>query len=93
MARVIDKGRAAITATLGSYLYDCPLDRIFFEALNISRDEVLDVLRQAYTSRLSYNAAVSRLLEEKLIPSSVLDAINAAVDGLPADTFVDRVAS
>lgn len=123
LARVIDKGRAAIFGTLGPYtFFDCPLDRIFFEAVHVSRDEFLEVLRQAYTSRLSYNAealadlrealecepeisdddfiayaqacdadnaAVRWLLEQRHTPSSVLAAINAAVDSLPADAFSD----
>jgi hypothetical protein len=125
LARVIDKGRAAIAGTLGPYyFYDCPLDRVFFEAINASRNEFLEVLRQAYTSQLSANAAaladlrealecepevsdecflaraaacdadnatVSWLLDQRLTPSSVLDAINAAVDGLPPETFIDWV--
>lgn len=123
LARVIDKGRAAICGTLGPYcFFDCPLDRIFFEAISASRDEFLEVLRQAYISRLPYNtaaladlreavacepeisdeyfmthaqasdvdnAAVRWLLEQKLTSSSVLAAINAAVDCLPPEIFND----
>ena len=122
-ARVIDKGRAAICGTLGQYdFFDCPLDRVFFQAVNVSRDEFLEVLRQAYTSRLPYNAAaladlreslecepeisdeyfmvhaqasdvdnaaVRWLLDERRTPSSVLAAINAAVDALPSEAFID----
>lgn len=124
LARVIDKGRAAITGTLGPYVFfDCPLDRVFFEAINVSRTEFLEMIRQAYMSRLRYNAvalsdmreavecepeisdehfmaraqasdvdnaAVKWLTEQKRITSGVLAAINAAVDALPRDTFVDR---
>ena len=65
LARIIDKGRASICGTLGQYsFFDCPLDRIFFEAVNVSRDEFLEVLRQAYTSRLSYNTAALADLRE-----------------------------
>lgn len=50
LARVIDKGRAALAGTLGPYVFfDCPLDQIFLLAVNV-RCEFLDVLRQAYTS-------------------------------------------
>lgn len=67
LARVIDKGRANISGTLGSYIFfDCPLDRVFFEAINVSEDEFLDVLRQAYTSRLAYNADALADLREAL---------------------------
>ena len=124
-ARVIDKGRAAITGTLGPYhFFDCPLDRVFFETVNVSKDEFLEVLRHAYTSRLSYdvdaladlrealasepeisdetfvaraeasdvdNAALRWLLDQRRTSPSVLDAINAAVDRLPPEAFIDRV--
>lgn len=125
LARIIDKGRAAITGTLGPYqFFDCSLDRIFFEAVNVSRDEFLEVLRQAYTSRLSFNAdaladlrealecepevsdeyfmahaqacdvdnaAVRWLIDHRQTPPSVIAAINAAVDSLPPEAFIDRV--
>jgi hypothetical protein len=53
LARVIDKGRAAIGGTLSPYLFfDCPLDKIFFEAVSVSRNEFLEVQRQACTSQL-----------------------------------------
>jgi hypothetical protein len=125
LARVIDKGRAAICGTLGPYrFFDCPLDRIFFEAVNVSQNEFLEVLRQAYISHLSYNiaaladlrealacepeisdegfmaraeacdadnAAVRWLREKRLASSSVLAAINAAVDCLPPEALIDWV--
>lgn len=125
LARVIDKGRAAIGGTLGPYLFfDCPLDQIFFEAVNVSRNEFLEVLRQAYTSQLANNAtaladlrealechpeisdecfmayaeardadnaAVKWLLDQRLTPPGVLVAINATVDSLPPEAFIDRV--
>ena len=124
LARLIDKGRAAICGTLGPYLfYDCPLDRVFFEALNVSRDEFLEVLRQAYLSHLPSDLAaladlreavacepeisdeyfiahaeaadvddstVTWLLDQRHTPPSVLAAINAAVDCLPPECFVDQ---
>jgi hypothetical protein len=123
LARIVDKGRAAILGTLGPYrFFDCPLDRVFFEAVDVSRDEFLEVLRQARASQLSYNAAaladlrealacepeisdeyfmaraeasdadnaaVRWLLLQKRIPSSVLAAINAAVESLPPEAFID----
>lgn len=65
LARVIDKGRAAICGTLGSYVFfDCPLDRVFFETLNVSRDEFLEILRQAYLSNLPLNTAALSDLRE-----------------------------
>jgi hypothetical protein len=125
LARVIDKGRAAIGGTLGPYhFFDCPLDRVFFEGLNVSRNEFLEVLRQAYNSQASDNAAaladlreavacepeisdecfmafaeardadnaaVRWLLDQRLTPSGVLAAINAAVDRLPPEAFTDWV--
>jgi len=123
LARVVDKGRAAIGGTLGSYhFFDCPLDRVFFEAVDVSQDEFLEVLRRAYTSHRLYNTAaladlrealqcepevsdeyfimraessdadnavVRWLLEQRLTPPDVLAAINAAVDRLPSEAFID----
>ncbi len=125
LARVIDKGRAALGGTLGAYcFYDCPLDRVFFETIDVSRNEFLEVLRRAYISQLHNNAAaladlresleskpeisdecfmayaeardadgaaVKWLLDQRLTPSSVLAAINAAVDCLPPEAFLDWV--
>ena len=123
LARVVDKGRAAICGTLGPYrFFDCPLDRILFETANVSRDELLDVLEHAYTSLRAYNeaaladlrealecepeisdehflalaqaadadnAAVKWLLFQRRTPASVIRAINAAVDSLPAEALID----
>ena len=123
LARVIDKGRAAICGTLGRYLFfDCPLDRVFFDALKISRNGFLEILQRAYTSHLcsnaialadlreavecepeisdgyflvwaetsdADNAAVIWLLDQTNTSRGVLDAINAAVDRLPPETFID----
>jgi hypothetical protein len=124
LARIVDKGRAALTGTLGPYqFFDCPLDRVFFQAVKVSGDEFLDVLRQAYASQLSYNAAaladlrealacepeisdecfmthaeardadnavVHWLLDQRHTPPSVFAAINAAVECLPPEAFIDR---
>lgn len=125
LARVIDKGRAEICGTLGAYtFFDCPLDRIFFDAVGVSRDEFLEVLRHAYLSNLPINAAaladlresiecepeisddyfmthaqasdvdnaaVRWLLDQRRIPPDVLAAVNAAVDSLPPEAFIDYV--
>ena len=125
LARVIDKGRAAMAGTLGPYrFFDCPLDRVFFETVNVERNEFLEMLSRAYTSQLkdnaaaladlresleskpeisdecfmafaeardADNAAVSWLLSQRLVPDDVLAAVNAAVDRLPPEAFVDWV--
>jgi hypothetical protein len=58
LARIID---------MGPYLFfDCSLDRVFFEAVNVSRSEFLEVLRQACTSQVSYNAVALADLREAL---------------------------
>lgn len=125
LARVVDKGRAAIAGTLGPYrFFDCALDQVFFEAVNASRNDFLGMLLGAYTAFRSYNAAaladlrealacepeisdeeflafaeaadadnaaVRWLLDQKSTSSSTLAEINAAVDRLPAETFIDWV--
>lgn len=123
LARVIDKGRAAMGGTLGPYrFFDCPLDRVFFEAVDASQDEFLDMLELTYATELPGNvialddlresleckpeisddcfmafaeareadeAAVRWLLDQKLTSGRVLIAINAAVDRLPPEAFID----
>jgi hypothetical protein len=76
LARIIDKGRAAIAGTLGQYIfYDCVLDQIFFDAVNVSRSEFLEVLRRAYASHLSSNAdALADLRESLACEPEVTDA-------------------
>ncbi len=65
LARVIDKGRAAIGGTLGPYLFfDCSLDRVFFYSVNVSRNEFLEVLRQAYISHETSNVVALADLRE-----------------------------
>jgi hypothetical protein len=67
LARIIDKGRAAIGGTLGKYcFYDCLLDRVFFEAIHVSRDEFLGVMQQAYQSQLHNNIVALADLRESL---------------------------
>jgi hypothetical protein len=67
LARIIDKGRAAIGGTLGPYrFFDCPLDRVFFEAVDVSRDEFLEVLRRTYFSQLTENDDALADLRESL---------------------------
>jgi len=123
LARIIDKARATILGTQGQYIFfDCPLDRVFFDAIDVSADEFLEVLRCAYLSHQSCNAnaladlreslesmpqisddrffafmesrdadsaALTWLIEQRRTPASVLAAINAAVDCLPPEAFVD----
>jgi hypothetical protein len=80
LARVIDKGRAALSGTLGRYcFFDC--------APEVSDEEFLAFAEAADAD----NAAVRWLLHEKSTPPSVLAAINDAVDRLPAETFVDWI--
>jgi hypothetical protein len=45
LARTIDKARAAAAGTLGDYIYDCPMDRQLFGALQIDGAEFLDAVR------------------------------------------------
>lgn len=95
LARLVDKGRAAINGTLGRYLFfDCPLDRVFFDAVDVSRDEFLGVLRRASASHATYNADALADLRETLsgepevsdeyflAHAEASDADNAAVDWL-----------
>ncbi len=44
MARMIDKGRAAIQGNAGEYHYACPLDQMLFEFRGVTADEVKKVL-------------------------------------------------
>jgi Domain of unknown function (DUF5069) len=93
LARVIDKGRAAIGGTLGPYrFFDCRLDRVFFEAINVSRNDFLDVLRRAYISRVSYNATALADLRESLEcePEVTDECFLAYAEARDADNAVVR---
>lgn len=47
LKRTIDKGKAAASGQLGEYEYDCPMDRHLFEFLDITADDLLDVIKSA----------------------------------------------
>lgn len=44
MARMIDKGRAALAGTNGEYHFDCPVDNMLFGFKGVKGDEVRQVL-------------------------------------------------
>jgi uncharacterized protein DUF5069 len=67
LARVVDKGRAVIGGTLGPYrFFDCPLDQVFFEAVEASRDEFLEMLALTYEAELGGNIDALADLRESL---------------------------
>ena len=45
MARMIDKGRASISGTVGEYHYACPLDQSLFDFKGVKADDVKGVLQ------------------------------------------------
>lgn len=65
LARIFDKGRAWVAGTNGAHIfYDCPLDQVFFDALKVSKEAFVTVLRNAHASHLTRNAiALSDLRE------------------------------
>ena len=44
MARMIDKGRAALNGTVGEYHYACPLDQMLFTHKGVQADDVKALL-------------------------------------------------
>jgi hypothetical protein len=57
LARLVDRGRATLTGTLGRYIFfDCQLDRVFFDAIHVSQDQFLRMLKGEYLSAVAYNA-------------------------------------
>ncbi|RYD33992.1 MAG: DUF5069 domain-containing protein [Verrucomicrobiaceae bacterium] len=44
MARMIDKGRAALAGTVGDYHYACPLDAMLFGFKEVDAEEVKELL-------------------------------------------------
>jgi hypothetical protein len=48
-ARLVDKCRAELLAQLGSYRFNCPMDRRFFEAAGLSAESLRTSLPQAPT--------------------------------------------
>jgi hypothetical protein len=49
LARMIDKGRAAIAGTVGEYHYACPLDQMLLEFKGVQADEVKKLLASGAT--------------------------------------------
>jgi hypothetical protein len=49
LARMIDKGRAAIEGTAGEYHYACPLDQMLLEFKGVQADEVKKLLASGAT--------------------------------------------
>jgi hypothetical protein len=49
MARMIDKGRAAIAGNVGEYHYACPLDQMLFEFKGVKADDVKKQLTSGAT--------------------------------------------
>ncbi len=49
MARMIDKGRAAVNGTVGEYHFNCSLDNTLFSFKNVKGDEVRRLLAQGAT--------------------------------------------
>ena len=45
MARMIDKGRAVLAGANGEYHFNCPLDQMLFEFLQVDGEAVREVLR------------------------------------------------
>src|SRR4051812_36167413 len=44
MARMIDKGRAALAGTVGEYHFNCPVDNMLFNFKGVNGDEVREML-------------------------------------------------
>jgi hypothetical protein len=44
MARMVDKGRATLNATVGEYHFACPLDQMLFTYKGVQADDVKSVL-------------------------------------------------
>ncbi len=55
IARMIDKGRAAIAGTAGEYHYGCPLDEMLFEFKGVKADEVKKLLASGATDQQVVN--------------------------------------
>jgi hypothetical protein len=49
LKRTIDKGKAAAIDKLGEYNYDCPMDKHLFDWLDITGEDLLDVIKSAKT--------------------------------------------
>ena len=49
LGRMIDKCRAALTHTLGEYIYPCPMDQRLLDFAGISAEEFMDAVRSRHT--------------------------------------------
>jgi hypothetical protein len=67
LARLVDKGWARIRGTSGPYLfYDCRLDRVFFDALKVTGDDLIAVLQDTLHSNRRGNIVALTDLRESV---------------------------
>jgi hypothetical protein len=77
LGRTIDKARASNAGTLGDYIYDCPMDKALFAALDVGGDEFARVVRAATDD----DGVVAGLRSRGALPSGdILERHNAAID-------------
>ncbi len=49
LGRTVDKARAHNAEKLGEYIYDCPLDRLVFEFLGVSPEDLAEAVKENST--------------------------------------------
>ncbi|WP_317997582.1 DUF5069 domain-containing protein [Vulcanimicrobium alpinum] len=79
LPRAIDKARAQLAGTLGSYIYfDCGINRVLFTMLHVSDQQFLDAV-----ARAKNDDDVLRWIREELQPSEAAIArMNAFIEHL-----------
>jgi hypothetical protein len=87
LPRAIDKARAQNAGTLGEYVfYDCPINRMLFDALNISDEAFLDAVR-----RSPGDDDVVRWIHDEIKPDpDAIDAVNARIEVAEPQTDEQR---
>lgn len=96
LARIADKGRADIACTIGDFVFNCPLDKRFFEFKGVDAGDVRSVLENGASNEalavwLDANGT-PRTEEEKKIWSDKVEAYRPFDDPEKREWFADLCA-
>jgi hypothetical protein len=69
-ARVLDKCRAVLAGTQGEYLFNCPLDQLFFEFTSISAEAF-----QAQVAAGASDAEMSEWIQRNAAPRAKIEIV------------------
>lgn len=91
LARLIDKCRATLAGTNGEYLYNCPLDRRFFDFTDIDADELKGFVAQEKSDEeiVAWVRQKASKLSENEILAWGYDAVHRGPQAIDEKTYFE----